>query len=78
MLPTGFPMIKSIALELTHDEALALRSLIEGFFKYQGMAGIGEGSSRVTLACQLLKVLPQPLNGTEGSMAQKSIKAADE
>jgi hypothetical protein len=51
--------INKLTIEFTHSEAEALRELIDGFFKMQKDLGRGEGSRRVTLAQQLLKILPQ-------------------
>lgn len=51
--------INKLVLELTHSEAEALRELIDGFFNMQNELGRGEGSRRVTLARELLRVLPQ-------------------
>jgi hypothetical protein len=51
--------INNLIIEFDHSEAEALRDLINGFFKMQEQLGCGEGSSRVTLARQLLQILPQ-------------------
>lgn len=70
--------LNSIQLELNHEEALDLRSLLEGFFQMQREKGVGEGSPRITLASHLLDVLPNHLRDCGKTAYNYEVKQADD
>lgn len=57
--------IKQLTINLNQQEALDLRSLLNGFKDMQNQLGIGEGSSRMILLENLLAVLPRALQCVE-------------
>ena len=64
--------ISEFVVSFSEEEALALRSLIEGFIKMQSDLGMGEHSRRMTLAVELLSKLPEEV--TLDSSTDKSYK----